>query len=58
LAHPDAQLDPAGRFAVPNASLTILDLHLGLSNVNQPENNRIKRIDVVLLTSTEHYNSV
>jgi broad specificity phosphatase PhoE len=58
LAHPDARLDPTGRFAVPNASLTILDLHLDLSNVNQPENNRIKKIDVVLLTSTEHYNSV
>jgi broad specificity phosphatase PhoE len=59
LAHPDAQLEPTGRFAVPNASLTILDLHLNLSNnnVHQPEN-RIQKIDVILLTSTEHYNSV
>jgi broad specificity phosphatase PhoE len=59
LAHPDAQLDPTGRFAVPNASLTILDLHLDPSNnnVHQPEN-RIQKIDVILLTSTEHYNSV
>lgn len=58
LTHPDVKLDNQGRFSVPNASLTILDIHLDPSNPvvdgEKPEN-RIRKVDVVVLTSTEHY---
>jgi broad specificity phosphatase PhoE len=58
--HPDVTLDNQGRFSVPNASLTILDIHLDPSDPvvvvdgEKPEN-RIRKVDVVVLTSTEHY---
>lgn len=70
-AHPDAIYDKVdGRFAVPNTSLTILDLHVRIPDVESDGVNgdrvsgnlkhdsallSIASIDIVLLTSTEHY---
>lgn len=63
-AHPDAQYDPLGRFYIPNTSLTILDVTLVVpsrrpeSGVVDSSRSAIQKVDVVLLTSTKHYERV
>lgn len=68
-SHPDATYDKSdGRFAVPNTSLTILDLQIDLlkpnddcDDANAIQNlppSSIANIDIVLLTSTEHYGDI
>jgi broad specificity phosphatase PhoE len=54
LEHPNATFDPDGRFAVPNTSLTILDIHVDHSEETETLDKRIRKVDVILLTSTEH----
>jgi broad specificity phosphatase PhoE len=68
-AHPDAVFDSNdGRFLIPNTSLTILDVHVARKHpATNPDRLNPKRseerssstitgIDIVLLTSTKHYN--
>jgi broad specificity phosphatase PhoE len=69
-SHPDALFDSNdGRFLIPNTSLTILDVRVARQHpeTNPPRENpnwntermqlsTITGIDIVLLTSTKHYN--
>lgn len=63
-AHPEARFEADGRFSVPNTSHTILDIHLNpTANEHSHEKEedwmkRISKVEIVLLTCTEHYNDL
>ena len=67
-SHPDATYDPVdGKFAIPNASLTILTLSCSSDDDDDDDSSQkshkdlsamMDSVDITLLTSTKHYENI